>query len=909
MVFGIQGPKSILSSAIAGALSTFFVVDQQQIETNLIKDTQIVLKNVQLKKQVARLPMNSAGTPTLITVTGSVAEVSFTWLWAVGSNKDEQNADAWVRDSNLTLKGLEFKAQLTYGTGDEVLTILPSSPQDTVSLDSSQAAAVQKQGGFSAWITQQVQMIIDSLDLHVTDFSFTVEIPPPLTKPEDVEKGQMLAIVMTGSHVDILSSGRQPDGTPNASSQTPPTVIQQQCSFGSLSLNVTESTSAETTITSPILEPFGYDAELTRSSGQRFTGFETGLTLIGKPTDESSVVFHFGMRQVEAITQLGVMLLAPPDSGTSDADNSSSGDHKETDSETLEKSTIGGQSNVSRDQDGDGTQADITTKNSGEEDDDVLDGSNGNDEASVSVLVLPFKSLTVVLDGNARITCPLLVVSYQANGTVMDVAASACRMETIDEESDEKGSVVAVSGIKFELRPKVQLIINEVNEVYIPEVIRLKQPIENPSISFQDNTLSVGIDSIHAEVPREEATSKKDEGAIIANDSEDHENVDEPKKNGDTSAVVKHASTTQASHTQTSENSEAQEYTDTKSTPFCPVPLILSVNDIKVKMIDGSFTQLHNLDLYVNPNHKAGSNDLAVSLETFDSKLLQFAHFNLSAALPLDEPSEIQKLAVTAKSLGVSAGYSTNDWVKNFQPPAVSKHRSDAEAKSSPSGKDTSNVRKVPFASISALNAKISWKGGGVQIKDTDVSIKPFTGDANTTSKVLIDYYAGACLSRVPGFISNADVLGINVVDHAASTYGTILGQGIYGTYAGVMGGAAAIAAVDGVKGAIRAGKASRHEENGAAWRPGDIFRGVVYAAGQATQSGAISRGRGGDKGNIAEIVENFMVGTTLGTEEYVSANKVKLGGATGGGFGAIGGTLIGGKSVLRCSCFATTLS
>lgn len=885
MVFGIQGPKSILSSAIAGALSTFFVVDEKQIETNLLKDSHIVLKNVELKKQVARLPMNSAGRPTLITVTGSVAEVSFSWKWAVGSNKDEQNADAWVRDSNLTLKGLEFNTELTYGTGDEELTILPSSPEDTVSLDSSQAAAVQKQGGFSAWITKQVQMIIDSLDLHVTDFSFTVEIPPPLTKPEEVEKEERLAIVMAGSHVDILSSGRQPDGTPNESSQTPPTVIQQQCSFGSLSLNVIESTSAESTTTSPILEPFGYYADLTRSSGQRFSGFETGLTLIGKPTDESSVIVHVGTRQVEAITQLGVMLLAPPDSETSGADKSGNG-HPGTDPETLEKP-----------KNGDTPQVDITTTKSYQEDgdDDIPDGSNGNDEASVSVFVVPFNSLSVVVDGNATITCPLLVVSYKANGTVMDISASACRMETLDEGSDEKGTVIAISGVKFEMRPNVALIINEVNEIYIPDVIRLKQPIENPTISFQDKTLTIGVDSIHAELPREDATSKNEEGpskpstpALTSDDSGNSVNRGN-----------------EWSRTHTSENSKAQEFkNDTKATPFCPVPLIVSVNDIRVKMIDGSFTQLHNLDLYLNPNHKANSNDLAVSLETFDSKLLQFAHFNLSAALPLDEPSVIHKLAVTAKSLGVSAGYSTNDWMKNF---AVSKHRPDTKATGS-SGKHTSTVLKVPFATISALNAKISWKGRGVQIKDTDVSIKPFTGDANTTSKVLIDYYAGACLYKVPGFISNADVLGINVVDHAASTYGTLLGQGLYGTYMGAIGGTAAIAAVDGVKGAIRAGKASRHEENGAAWQPGDIFRGVVYAAGQATQSGAIKRGRGGEKGNIAEVVENFVVGTTSGTKDYVGENKVKLGAATGGGFGAIAGTMVGGKSASRYSHFTNKL-
>lgn len=100
-----------------------------------------------------------------------------------------------------------------------------------------------------------------------------------------------------------------------------------------------------------------------------------------------------------------------------------------------------------------------------------------------------------------------------------------------------------------------------------------------------------------------------------------------------------------------SEGSVGKEDTGGKasSSVSLPFPFILSANDIKVKMIDGSFTQLHNLDIYLNPNQKSNSNDLAICLDAFDSKLLQFAIFILCGQLPLNMPNEIQSLAVTAR--------------------------------------------------------------------------------------------------------------------------------------------------------------------------------------------------------------------------------------------------------------------
>ena len=81
----LKGPKALLSSAIATALAEYFVVDVNHIESNLLTDTKIVLKDVRLKPQRSSIPKNTFGKMTNINVTGFVREVSFTWSWSMTS--------------------------------------------------------------------------------------------------------------------------------------------------------------------------------------------------------------------------------------------------------------------------------------------------------------------------------------------------------------------------------------------------------------------------------------------------------------------------------------------------------------------------------------------------------------------------------------------------------------------------------------------------------------------------------------------------------------------------------------------------------------------------------------------------------------------------------------------------------
>lgn len=194
----------------------------------------------------------------------------------------------------------------------------------------------------------------------------------------------------------------------------------------------------------------------------------------------------------------------------------------------------------------------------------------------------------------------------------------------------------------------------------------------------------------------------------------------------------------------------------------------------------------------------------------------------------------------------------------------------------------------LPHATISGLNVTITWESGsGVRLKDTTLGIKPFEGNESTTAKDLINYYTKACLSRVPNFVSNAEVLGINLVDSTAVTYGTWLGI----SSLGAGGGVAAVAGVDAVKGAVAAGKRSRKADESEGWRPGDLLRGVIYSAGEATKEGAIKRGKSHGKGNVID----WALGAADGTAQYADENKSKLGGAAAGGGGFLVGFALGG--------------
>jgi len=107
----LMGPRAILSSAIANALGEYFDVCADDVESNLLGDASIVLRNARLKERKATIvPNNGDGKSTTATITGCVEEASFSWSWL--TSWSSTSGESWVDVAVLAISGAKFQATL-----------------------------------------------------------------------------------------------------------------------------------------------------------------------------------------------------------------------------------------------------------------------------------------------------------------------------------------------------------------------------------------------------------------------------------------------------------------------------------------------------------------------------------------------------------------------------------------------------------------------------------------------------------------------------------------------------------------------------------------------------------------------------------------------------------------------------
>ena len=207
-------------------------------------------------------------------------------------------------------------------------------------------------------------------------------------------------------------------------------------------------------------------------------------------------------------------------------------------------------------------------------------------------------------------------------------------------------------------------------------------------------------------------------------------------------------------------------------------------------------------NLFCNENDAGNSSDVALRFDHFKNHLASISDVNMCASLPYDAVNCVNALNLSIGDATIVSGHSVEDWQTSFQPKYQSK-----TAKSSTTNEAPSAVIKLPDANIAAIQLTITYANVGVKVKQTKFIAKAFTGKEATTSKDIISYYTLACLAKAPEFISNAEVLGLNVLDLTASTWGNFLGLA---TPLGAVTGVAAVVGVDAVKNAVNAGKRGR---------------------------------------------------------------------------------------------------
>jgi len=924
----IKGPKAILSSAISNALSEYFIIDPStNIESNLLHDAKIVLRHVQLKPQRSIIPLGTNDNDddngftdtatTIATTTGSVDKVVFSWTWSVGYGSGGDTGE-WIRDALLLIEGAKFECCLEKhdyfdvqptdiiinNDDDSKTASLSSSFVNPTTIDDKSAKTIKSTpGGISGFVSRQIEMVIDNLTLRMVDFELKIIVavssPPPSGDVASSDgKGSATttrSFLIGVDQVELLSFGRKTTTIASGDGMATTTLLKQRINLRSFRSSILigrnkEDEGSSTTIKGGVegddgnvqnlinelaflptnissvggkeehdsmsevdaktnnnsnvkedeyhlIEPFSYSADVTRM-GSRFSGFMTGVEVVGivpsSDDDEDDngaggIAVHMGNTQVESLVLLGEMILAPstPSSSSSNSEESSEGGMAMSPSSVL-----------------------LSTEES------EIKPNVAASENDPSSFILPLSFATLVAD-DKTFSVSAISIKYKADGTICQFDAKKVSYESID------GGRAEASNIYASMRPAVKMIIDSIDTLHIPDVALLEKPVEFTELKYEGNTLTARFHEIEM---------------ITLGKGQDSANGGSPTKlTTKQSAKVSSVSKSEVGHKQ--EPASAS----TITAPKLPFSLDISVKGCHIKKsADGSSMKMANFQLFCNENKVENSSDVALNIGHFKNHLASVSDVYLCASFPFDAVNCINALNLSVRDATIVSGHSVEDWQESFQP----KYKSKA-AKSSSSA--PSPVIKLPNAAIADMKLAIVLKTNvGVNVKQTPLTIKAFNGKDATTSKDVINHYTMACLSRVPEFISNAEVLGLNVVDNTAATWGNFVGLA---TPFGGFTGLAAVVGVDAVKNTVSAGKRGRGKSEGDNYEASDVARGLFQAAKEATHRGATMRGKKDNKGNVID----WAVGATTTTTEYVGENKTRLGGAAAGGGGFFIGMALGG--------------
>jgi len=1028
-----QSPKTLLSSSIATALSDYFVVDVTQIESNLLNDTKIVLQDVTLKPQLSSIPTNTFGTQTNICVTGCVQEVSFTWSWEAMNSESE----SWVKDAVLKITGCTFKATLT----EEDITEDDNKNwkerdnhnkhdhQSNSSSEKETAAGSGSGGGGSgrmnAYLTKQIEMVLDALTLTILDFEMTIEMPSPTvavavvpmmgnktststkmttTTPtpapdDDPNHSYTVSFVLGGKQINIVSLGRSKDTESEE-------ALQEKISFSSLFLNVMETFHDKTIPTSttyPLHDPFSYHLEVIRTHGKRFGGMERGLVVKGggggggqqqqqlqelnvdvdedttntntatddKMKKKGQLSFYLARPQMEGIGQLSGLLLAPQR-----ANNNNEVGEMETATQEIISSNNDYKSNGNDDDDDENTLVgDVSTF------DFSINGASV--DFMGDIVALTHIDVYYVMDGTE---CTIQVETFRYTEQ-LPTQEHNNKHKLPQENENETTTSIIVSKIVASLRPTMDVTIGSIHTMCIPGVIVLRAPMEKVQATLIGDTWTFRIDILDALLPAVGPSSTVEEnesseatttqpppgsssghsssslnltlvlppgplGISIGEDSQGCCRVREITSTNNNNVfqvgdvidslngqqlrwkggvqqwkqLFQHPNTNTASPS----HSTLRHCTVTRARAICPtistttssssnfmIPFPLSCNITRMRLIKEEDQEteitIEGLEILMNPkrgdNVSSNSNnsnctEVACSVARLESKLVRATNINTCMALPAAKEVDvdvntIRNFTLSMDRISVTAGYSIQDWTQTFG--IGGKWTTPTSTKAN---NNTTSAIHIPNASVSPLKISIAYNAMNVvSVKETTFIVKTYKGNESTSIKNVIDFYIAECLHRTPHFISNAELLGINVENAGAFSLGAVL-FGVSGPI-GPFVGVAAVVGVDAVRGSIEAGKRSRNAKEGEqeTHHLGDFFRGIGYSAVEATRQGKLRRGYGNGNddddtnhqdGN-SNILFDWVVGASVNTSDYIGTNKETLGSAGGAGAGILVGTLLGG--------------
>lgn len=349
-------PKTLLAGYLSRSLAAFFDVDPASVEANLMSDARVVLNDIVIKEKDV-----GDGRRDHLRVSGGIRQIEFSWAW---------DGTELMKDVRLTVRGVKIAVRLV-GGDEQVEGLGGGDDMGDDDANASKEDASDDQPP-SDWKARYLQQIVDHLTLAITDVTVAIHID---------DKSQ---VVLQSKGMELVTLKREGDKEENSAG------LRQTMTLGSIEAWIERGDGSK----SPILEPFGYKANITRISGRRFLdGVLSGLLVEGASSRDSSshasstIRLHAGIRQVQGLNSLQRVLLLLGQDGRGEPTDPSDG--------------TGG----------------AATRPNGSYD---VDASRTGTETK-SIFHLPFRSMEVVLENWTNLRLAGCNVRYCTDGSELSV--------------------------------------------------------------------------------------------------------------------------------------------------------------------------------------------------------------------------------------------------------------------------------------------------------------------------------------------------------------------------------------------------------------------------------------------------------------------------------------------------------
>ena len=927
----MQSPSAILSRVLAQALSDYFVVNPDDVQTSLFQAAGVTLTSLALKPRQVRI-----NEVTMATITGTVRSASFHWNW--GRDSKRADGSSLIHDVQLVLEGLSFCVTLSHASTSEAADgTVP--PPVTKNDDTAEAPA-----GF---VQDQVRRILDALTLTLTDFQVTIQMDPNLN---ELQPQPQLCLVFGVQGVMIESLGRdQP-----SDSLVQELFLQglfchvqsQQADDVDKALTVSGDTAFGSSL--PLLEPVSYAATCMRVNGMPLESLlQNGMQILGKSSDQGIIV-HVGQQQLECLNHLGAYLMASKGA---------------TATLSLESEESMGT-----------TPLELSASNPRMED-------SGVSKLQASSVTLPLTAISLVLPNETKIAMTALKLEYQLDGArcivtcqggisidgapllalsdasvwQADMIESQFRVYAVDDKVIRqakdgfvaklhvrqvdldriKEGVQQLLGIVADMSTQESGVLKSMTEKVVSEPVMDKQPQASSTsrtwsahvdsldmvvtgvdgvdsmecllcrVKFASDDMTLSISSIkRLRAPHSirllqplENLVLRYEGSLVDISIQDVVAIlDEPESSQqpiDDAQAIRQATLEKQDDIPSLRDDQVD------NGPFVlPFGLHALINSVVVYETDGKtvHTSIKALRLAAGPDlskdgrYPIGAVRTLVLVEEFNHDMLSLNRCKLSAVVHPNNLNRIDQVDFNARAIAIAAGYSVFDWKRLF---ATGDEKREPRKAAKREKRGTPIC--LPFVHVSELKIKIAVKATLVSTQDATLHLAAFQGNETTTLNEMLIWYTQRVLSNAPGVVTNANVLGFNVSDTAASYGGSVMVTGALsalGSAAAPVAGVLGMVGFDAVKNTINAGKRGRGVEDDDKRQLGDFVRGIGQLAKEAAQGGAVARGKSEDE--QADAID-WALGATSDVTKYADENKARLGGA---GVGAVGfgyGFLLGG--------------